>query len=328
MLDKTKPLVSVIITAYNYVRFIGEAIDSVLNQTFPQNMIEVIVIDDGSTDDTRGAVAKYADRVTYIYQQNLGAAWALKAGIDTAQGKYIFTLDADDIFLPDKIKKIVKIFEKDEEIVNISHPVIYWYMDRGVEKIEAVPKEIKGRKIYGKDLLSYFYRKNRFFGGGSTIAGRAELWKTAPIKKDMTMWQDEYLILFALNSGFGFFLEEPLSIYRIHDDNYSTKNVAEKMEKDLRAKQTILSEILRGDFEEEIRALYTLKIKMYQLTCKEYSNKKKLSDIKDLWDYLIKHRKIFNENFFKIIINYRVIQRSFPSPFINYFRKIKQTYDH
>lgn len=120
-------IASVIIPTYNYGKFIEEAIESVLNQNFPQEKIEIIVIDDDSTDNMREVTAKYKERVRYISQKNSGKAWATKVGIDEANGKYIFNLDADDIFLPNKIQKIVNIFEKDRDIIHIGHPAIYWY---------------------------------------------------------------------------------------------------------------------------------------------------------------------------------------------------------
>src|SRR5688500_5842068 len=96
------PLISVIIPTYNYGQFICQAIDSVLRSEFPQEEIEIIVIDDGSVDDTAYKAKMYGDRVRYVTQKNLGKAWATQVGINLSRGKYIFNLDADDLFLPNK----------------------------------------------------------------------------------------------------------------------------------------------------------------------------------------------------------------------------------
>lgn len=97
----TKPLLSVVIPAYNCGRFVADAIESVLAQGRAD--IEALVVDDGSTDDTTEAVARYGDSVTLIRQPNAGAAVARNTGIRAARGRYIAFLDADDLWLPGKI---------------------------------------------------------------------------------------------------------------------------------------------------------------------------------------------------------------------------------
>lgn len=90
--------VSVVIAAYNCARYLPEAIESALSQTLPP--LEVIVIDDGSTDDTTEVVARYEGKIRYIRQQNMGIAAARNAGIRIARGSLIAFLDADDIWFP------------------------------------------------------------------------------------------------------------------------------------------------------------------------------------------------------------------------------------
>src|SRR5215213_900396 len=97
---KTEPLVSVIIDNYNYGRFLREAIDSALGQTYPR--VEVIVVDDGSTDDSRAVIAAYGDRVVPVLKENGGQASAFNAGFAASRGELICFLDADDTFMPEK----------------------------------------------------------------------------------------------------------------------------------------------------------------------------------------------------------------------------------
>jgi glycosyltransferase involved in cell wall biosynthesis len=94
--------VSVIIPSYNYARYLGEAIDSALGQTLPP--LEVIVVDDGSTDDTPDVLAKYGDRIRVLRQKNAGVAVARNSGIAAARGEYVAFLDADDVWLPRKLE--------------------------------------------------------------------------------------------------------------------------------------------------------------------------------------------------------------------------------
>lgn len=97
--------VSVIIPTYNYGRFIANAIESCIDQTHPK--VEIIVIDDGSTDDTRSIVDRFGDRVVYHYQINQGVSSARNAGLDRAAGDFVCFLDADDYFVPDAIEAMV-----------------------------------------------------------------------------------------------------------------------------------------------------------------------------------------------------------------------------
>src|ERR687898_3616338 len=95
------PLVSVVIPCYNQARFLGEAIESVLAQSYPH--FEVIVVDDGSTDNTSEVAASYAG-VRYIRQENQGLAGARNAGIRRSRGSYLVFLDADDRLLADALE--------------------------------------------------------------------------------------------------------------------------------------------------------------------------------------------------------------------------------
>jgi len=104
-------MISVLIPAYNAEQFIGEAIDSVLRQTFKD--IETIVVDDGSTDGTRTVVESFADKVRYYRQENGGAASARNHCVRLAAGAYFAFLDADDVWAADKLR--LQILELDSD---------------------------------------------------------------------------------------------------------------------------------------------------------------------------------------------------------------------
>lgn len=106
--------VSVVIPTYNYGRFIGEAIESVLKQTLP--VFEVIVVDDGSSDNTEEVVTKFGERIKYIRQKNGGVGAARNTGIKNSAGDFIAFLDADDLWLPKKIEQQLQLFQTDGEI--------------------------------------------------------------------------------------------------------------------------------------------------------------------------------------------------------------------
>ena len=97
------PLVSCIIPVFNGERFLGEALDSVLAQTY--RPVETIVVDDGSTDGTPAVAARYGQRVTYLRQPNAGSAAAKNRGLRAVQGELVAFLDADDLWHPDKLAR-------------------------------------------------------------------------------------------------------------------------------------------------------------------------------------------------------------------------------
>ena len=106
--------VSVVIPTYNYGRFLATAIDSALAQTYTP--MEVIVVDDGSTDDTAAVVARYGDRIRVLRKPNGGLSSARNAGIALARGDLVALLDADDRWLPEKLERQVPYFVSDGRV--------------------------------------------------------------------------------------------------------------------------------------------------------------------------------------------------------------------
>ncbi|HSY52282.1 MAG TPA: glycosyltransferase [Thermoanaerobaculia bacterium] len=106
--------ISVIIPTYNYGRFLGEAIDSALAQSY--SALEIIVVDDGSTDDTTRVLDAYGDRIRAIRQDNQGVGAARNAGIAAARGKYVAFLDSDDIWKPEKLERQIALFAADPDL--------------------------------------------------------------------------------------------------------------------------------------------------------------------------------------------------------------------
>ena len=96
------PTVSVIIPTFNRSKLVVNAVQSVLGQTYRD--YEIIVVDDGSTDNTAEALTPYMDRIRYVYQANLGASVAQNKGVQLARGKWISILDSDDLWLPTKLE--------------------------------------------------------------------------------------------------------------------------------------------------------------------------------------------------------------------------------
>lgn len=111
---KNTPLVSVIIPVYNCERYLAEAIESVLVQTY--RPIEVIVVDDGSTDGSADIVKSFASSVRYCFQPHSGAGAARNVGIELAQGSFFAFLDADDLWVNDKLTRQMTAINSDREL--------------------------------------------------------------------------------------------------------------------------------------------------------------------------------------------------------------------
>ncbi|MCS6775344.1 MAG: glycosyltransferase [Chloroherpetonaceae bacterium] len=124
-----RPTVSVIIPCYNQARFLPDAIESALGQTWPA--VQVIVVDDGSTDATAEVCRQYADRILTLRQENAGLSAARNAGIAASDGEFLQFLDADDRIRPDKLMEQLQAFE--------AHPAV------GVVYSEGVYIDAEGR---------------------------------------------------------------------------------------------------------------------------------------------------------------------------------------
>ncbi|OQX17957.1 MAG: hypothetical protein BWK75_07040 [Candidatus Altiarchaeales archaeon A3] len=148
---KNNPVVSVVIPTYNKVRYLKEAIESVLNQTYLNR--DVIVVDDGSTDNTAEIVKSFNDpRIIYSWHENKGAAAARNTGIKNAHGKYVAFIDSDDLWLKEKLEKQVDFMEKNPDI-GLLGTGSYEITDEG--KIWSKKIFPTDNKILQKDLIKY-----------------------------------------------------------------------------------------------------------------------------------------------------------------------------
>lgn len=138
------PTVSVIIPTYNRAAIVTEAIDSVLAQTFRD--FELIVVDDGSTDDTRDRLIGYSERICLICQENHGVSHARNVGIRAAQGRYIALLDSDDLWLPKKLETQIAVMEAHADIP-LCHTEEIW-IRRGVRVNQMKKHQKHGGYIF------------------------------------------------------------------------------------------------------------------------------------------------------------------------------------
>lgn len=208
-------LVSIVVNNYNYERYLGQAIDSALAQTYPR--VEVIVVDDGSSDGSRGVVEGYGPRVAAIAKPNGGQGSALNAGFAASRGQIVLFLDADDVLLPDAVARVVEAWrpgvakvqfrlqfvDAEGRRVEGSHPHPAHPMPNG-----DVTREIldRGEYVFSPTSGNAFAREVL----DAILPMPAEQWRISA---------DVYLVYLAPFYGDVVSLDEVLGYYRVHGQN-------------------------------------------------------------------------------------------------------------
>lgn len=153
----TNDLCSVIIPAYNYAHYIEKCINSVLAQTYPHK--EIIIVDDGSTDNTPEVVKRFGDSVIYHRKENGGIASSWNAGLSLCTGKYIQFLDADDTISPDKLETQVKFLESNPT-VDIAYSDYLFIDPTGKSLIEQTNNYMGSGLVKDDNVLHRLIRAN------------------------------------------------------------------------------------------------------------------------------------------------------------------------
>jgi glycosyltransferase involved in cell wall biosynthesis len=210
------PQASVIINNYNYGRFVGEAIESALQQSYPHT--QVIVVDDGSTDESRDVIGNFGKRVVPVFKANGGQGSAYNAGFAASCGDIISFLDSDDTLLPQAVENAVQLME-DESIVKVQWPLNITDATgnlSGKLSTIATPPEGDLRESVTRDGPFYDW----FFTTGAAYRRRM-LDHVMPMPAgSYRIGGDEYLISLAPIFGKIRNTAEPLATYRCHSGNY------------------------------------------------------------------------------------------------------------
>jgi glycosyltransferase involved in cell wall biosynthesis len=247
----SRPLVSVLINNYNYARYLGEAIDSALAQTY--HPAEVIVVDDGSTDGSRDIIASYGSRIVSIAKQNGGQASAFNAGFAASKGDIICFLDSDDLFLPEKLSSVVKIFE--------DQPQIGWCFDT-VRQFENSTGERYPRpqsSIFGpldvRERTAAGRPPNIPIATSGVSFRRDILLGILPMPERIRITSDNYIKFVAMALAKGWMASEDLSLQRIHSHNAYTHRRIDK--RDLVARTGLLTGLSLHEQFPKLRRLAT-----------------------------------------------------------------------
>jgi glycosyltransferase involved in cell wall biosynthesis len=210
------PLISVIMPAYNAEKYIQEAIDSILNQSYSN--LELLIYDDGSSDSTRKIINSYSDeRIKKIFaDKNSGVVVARNHCIDLAQGKYIALMDADDIASHDRFTKQLAFLEADGcDVCGSEH----WNLNQLTGALK--PSKDRHTDADLRALLAVYCTMCN-----STVMARAELMKRYKYDVSIPVAEDYYLWVQLAAAGYRFAnLGERLVTYRQYPEQSSTKHI-------------------------------------------------------------------------------------------------------
>ena len=198
-------MISVIIPTYNRANMLGPAIDSVLMQTFQD--YEIIVVDDGSIDETPPILDNFSGQIRTICQQNSGPAKARNVGIEAAQGEFIAFLDSDDLWLPEKLAKQI-------DLMNL-HPAVGFCYTQCFDEKDGNRKLGTSRKQSFDELLTAWSR----ILTSSVLIKKTSLAEVGGFNEQLRGAEDFECWLRLLQKYDGVFLDEPLIVKRLHDAN-------------------------------------------------------------------------------------------------------------
>jgi glycosyltransferase involved in cell wall biosynthesis len=225
--------VSIIIDNYNYDRYIGEAIDSALNQDYPNR--EIIVVDDGSTDNSKNIINSYGDKIISVFKDNGGQASAFNAGFKKSNGDVIFFLDSDDVLFPGAVANAIDLFSS-EDITKVQWP-LFVVDENGRRTGGTRPSQVPSQG----NLKDVVLENGPTSCISSPTSGNAWahhfLEKIFPIPEDVPYYKtcaDEYMYTLAPVFGVVKTINKPQGFYRIHGKNiYSALSFERKLELEL-----------------------------------------------------------------------------------------------
>ncbi len=227
-----RPLVTVVIPAHNYGRYVGDAVESALTQSYAP--VEIVVVDDGSADETPQVLARFGERINAHRLPGRGVSEARNTGLRASSGDLIVFLDADDLLLPDGIATQVAYLERHPE-VDIVHG--QWYrcdVVGGTWRLDGNPRfvgDILPRIVFGNLAAIHAVMARR-----RTVLEAGGFDPTFSNAADWEMW----FRLAVAGCRFGF-IRQPVAIYRIHRNNMSghldldTRDALHVLDKSFRA---------------------------------------------------------------------------------------------
>lgn len=222
------PIISVILPTYNRANFIRNSIDSVLNQTFED--IELIIVDDGSSDDTPNIINTYKDsRIKYIrFPNNKGVSHARNAGIKASAGQYIAFQDSDDTWDLTKLEK-----QYDYLMSNPNYNVVYTKMRCNCSELSIPDFYTPNDTITENELSGFIYKPlliRNYIGAPTLLIEKSIITESNLFDESMKSLEDwDFILRIAAKHPIGY-IDEPLHIYNLHNNDHVSLHVEHHFE--------------------------------------------------------------------------------------------------
>lgn len=249
------PFVSVLINNHNYGRFLSQAIESLFNQTY--NNFEIIVVDDGSTDNSEEIVDSYGEKVISIFKPNGGQDSAFNVGFERSRGDIICFLDADDVFVPIKLAQVVEAFRHHPQAEWCFHSLLLKDVrtQQPLGRTRAFPRQLEDKSTDCDFRQGIRWGWLPFYPASTSglCFRRRLLGRILPMPETFVPTSaDRYVRMAALGLSPGFYIAQDLTIQGIHGSNVCTMNESRPF---LLERQLVTSYLLRSQFPQ--LALYT-----------------------------------------------------------------------
>lgn len=241
---KRSGTVSIVIPTYNCARYIGESVSSAIRQTYEN--VEVLVVDDGSTDNTAEVLRPYFNKIRFIRQKNHGVSQARNTAIDMSSGEYIAFIDADDLWLPNKLEIQISFLERNKDVAGVctdfstinstgdvimprsikKHYPIFKRYKLAMEKIfsyheqlsvhSGLTKQNSEFDVYYGNIFKALFRGN-FIKTSSFVVRKKDMLRIGGFNKNFHTQEDyEYWLRLAKEYELGY-IDAPLTAWRKHD---------------------------------------------------------------------------------------------------------------
>jgi glycosyltransferase involved in cell wall biosynthesis len=215
--DNQAYTVSAVIPAYNIGKLVARAIDSVLAQT--RRADEIIVVDDGSTDDTADIIKSYGSKVIYIYQENLGLAGARNTGIKAATSQWIALLDGDDEWLPDNLSLQMALLKRNPDLVWSAGNYINCLCNENRRAPDLDPAKVR-RLLGGKDYLDDFFEAymNDAAGNADTMIIKRRVYEEMGLFNQSMRFTEDTDMWFRMAVHWPKigYIPDPIAVYHLH----------------------------------------------------------------------------------------------------------------
>jgi glycosyltransferase involved in cell wall biosynthesis len=238
-----KPIVTALVDTYNHEPYIEQALLSVLDQGLSPSELEIVVVDDGSADNTPSIIRRFTPRVRYLHKEHGGQASAFNVVIPEARGEIVAFLDGDDWWAGNKLRQVLDAFEKNPDVGTVGHGYYETCSDPSLLE-SVVPERTCQVQLRDPAGARLFNALRIFFGTSRLSLRKAILGRVPTIPKELTFSADAFLYTLAVGFAGAIVLEQPLTYYRVHAHNLVATTEPAKMRRRQEMQALVLEKLI------------------------------------------------------------------------------------